>query len=39
VTLFRERLLHRLRHLQLSAAEFVGRVGPRQNPSRREELV
>ena len=39
VTLFFERLLDRLRHLQLSAAKFVGGMGARKHSARREELV
>ena len=39
VTLFFERLFDRLRHLQLSAAKLVGRMGARKHSARREELV
>ena len=39
VTLFFQRLLHRLRHLQLSAAKFVRRMSARKHSSRREKLV
>ena len=39
VTLFFERLFDRLRHLQLSAAKFVGGMGARKHSARREELV
>ena len=36
---FRQRLFYGLRHLQLSAAEFVGRVGLREQAAGREEVV
>ncbi len=39
VTLFFQRLLDSLRHLQLSAAKFVGRMGARKHSAGREELV
>ena len=39
VTLFFQRLLDGLRHLQLSAAKFVGGMGARKHSARREELV
>ena len=39
VTLLFQRLLDRLRHLQLSAAKFVGRMRARKHSARREELV
>ena len=39
VTLFFQRLLDRLRHLQLSPAKFVGGMGARKHSARREELV
>jgi len=37
VPLFFERLFDRLRHLQLSAAEFVRGMGARQHSARRED--
>ena len=39
VTLFFQRLLDGLRHLQLSAAKFVGGMSARKHSARREELV
>ena len=39
MTLFRQRLLDRLSHLQLSPAEFIGGMGAREQAARREELV
>ena len=39
MTLFFQRLLDGLRHLQLSAAKFVGGMGARKHSARREELV
>ncbi len=39
VALFLQRLFDRLRHLQLSAAKFVGGMGARKHSARREELV
>ena len=39
VPLFFQRLLDRLRHLQLAAAKFVGGMCARQNATGREELV
>src|SRR6266851_7671081 len=39
MTLLLEYLLHRLRHLQLSAAKFICRMRSRKHPARREELV
>ena len=39
MALFFQRLLHRLGHLELSAAEFIGGMTLRQNSARREELV
>ena len=39
VTLFFQRLLDGLRHLQLSPAKFVGRMGARKHSARSEKLV
>jgi len=39
VALFLQRLLDRLRHLQLSTAKFVRRMRARQHSARGEELV
>ncbi len=39
MTFLRQRLFHGLRHLQLSAAKFVSRMGAREHAAWGEELI